>query len=92
MNTCRQIYTDFDDFKESLESYINLGMDCLNTFVQVSVWIDYFYSDPILEEQYIKGLYAFACFMIWIKIYGLMRIFSSYAHFITIISEIVREI
>lgn len=39
-----------------------------------------------------KAMYALACLFMWAKLYGLMRIFALYAHFITTVEEVLREI
>ena len=67
-------------------------LDAINVYIQAIVWHDYFVGNPILQATHNKGIYAIACFLIWVKIYGLMRIFADYAHFITVIFEIVGEI
>ena len=49
-------------------------------------------DEKILTENWKKALYAVACFLMWIKIYYMMRIFSQTAHFITLMTKIVEDV
>mgnify|MGYP000588972936 CR=1 FL=1 len=46
----------------------------------------------MLREDWEKAIYAIACFIMWIKIYYLMRVFQETAHFITLITQIVIDV
>ena len=55
-------------------------------------WYDYYNGNELLDGTFCKFTYALACLIMWFKLYNLMRIFTDYAHFITTINEIVKEI
>lgn len=52
---------------------------------------DLYLDRKVMEASWKKALYAIACFVMWIKIYYLMRIFSQTAHFITLMARIVED-
>lgn len=53
----------------------------------ISIFIqDWYLDNKIMNESWKKALYAIACFLMWIKIYYMMRIFSQTAHFITLMT------
>ena len=56
------------------------------------MWKDFLRGNDILGNPLSKALYAIACFFQWIKLYGMMRIFAKYAHFITVIFEVIKDI
>ena len=55
-------------------------------------FIDYAQGNPMLSSHGKKGLYALACFLMWMKIYYMMRVFQDTAHFITLIYRIIVDI
>lgn len=64
----------------------------LNAFIIFMFFYDYFAGNLILNNHNYKGAYAFACFLMWIKVYYMMRVFQDTAHFITLIQRIMSDI
>jgi len=81
---------DWDDFKQERDSYISMFLAIINSYVQAIVWLDYFKGNPILARDLDKGIFAFTCFFLWVRLYIMMRIFTDYAHFITVIFEVIK--
>lgn len=45
-----------------------------------------------MHSSYKKAAYAIACWLMWIKIYYMMRLFKDTAHFITLIARVLADI
>jgi hypothetical protein len=53
---------------------------------------DVYLDRKIMNHNWKKAFYAVACFLMWIKIYYLMRIFSQTAHFVTLFTQIITDV
>jgi len=60
--------------------------------IQISFWYDYFNQVELLNNNWVKLLYAVLCFIFWVGLYGFMKIFSKYSHFILTVIEVFKEI
>ena len=91
-NIYLQVKEDFEHFKSSFDTYLNFVVYGLNLDVLSIMVYDFAKGDIILENPLFKAYYAVSCFMMWIKLYCMMRMFSDYAHFVTVIFEVIRAI
>ena len=45
-----------------------------------------------MNDNWKKAFYAIACFLMWIKIYYLVRIYSLATHFVTLFTQIITDV
>ena len=68
-----------------------IGVILQATFMILTV-IQFFFGDVHVSESNFRGVGAIAMYLFWIKNFFWMRIFSSYAHFITLISQTIIDV
>ena len=62
-------------------------------FMIIGMFIQDVWSESlIMHENWKKAVFAVCCFLLWIRVYYLMRVFQDTAHFITLISQIITDV
>jgi hypothetical protein len=64
---------------------LKLAQLCLSFFVTCEFILDIIKDRIIMYENWKIQLYAILCFLMWIRMYYLMRVYDTLAHFITLI-------
>ena len=80
------------EFFDDTHNIFDLACYSINFAVQIMFWNDFLQGNAILVGSIQKFVYAISCLILWFKLYYLMRIFTDYAHFITTIHEVLKEI